>query len=62
MTDNSPEVRNQIYKEIAQQKKEKADREKENQPRERDYEKEQADSVAALRKKLIIAKYFPFDK
>lgn len=51
MTDNSPEVRNQIYKEIAQQKKEKADREKENQPRERDYEKEQADSIAALRKK-----------
>eukprot|EP00606_Chrysophyceae_sp_TOSAG23-5_P001014 GSChrysophyteH2.ASY1.ANO1.924.1 assembled CDS len=51
MTENTPEVREKIYKELAQQKKEKADREKENMPKERDYEKEQAAAVAEIRKK-----------
>lgn len=49
LTDNTPEARVKIYKELAQQKKEKADREKANQPRQRDYEAEHAEQVAATR-------------
>ena len=51
MTDNTPEVRQEIYRDLAQQKKEKADRDKAQQPRERDYEKEQLESIEATRKK-----------
>jgi protein TilB len=50
LTENTPEVREEIYRELAQQKKEKADREKANMPRERDYEKEQLDAITATRK------------
>lgn len=49
ITENTPESRIEIYKELAEQKKEKADREKANQPRERDYEKEHAVSLQNLR-------------
>jgi protein TilB len=51
MTENTPEVRQEIYRELAQQKKEKADREKSQQPKERDYEKEQVAAIEATRKK-----------
>ena len=51
MTDNTPEVRQEIYRDLAQQKKEKADRDKAQQPRERDYEKEQLESIEATRTK-----------
>lgn len=51
MTDNTPETRIEIYRELAEQKKEKADREKANQPRERDYEAEQAESISLIREK-----------
>lgn len=51
LTDNTPEARVEIYKELAEQKKEKADREAANAPRQRDYEKEQAEALAAIRKK-----------
>jgi len=40
MTENTPEVRQEIYRELAQQKKEKQDREDEMKPRERDAEAE----------------------
>jgi len=42
---------NQIYKELAQQKKEKEDRAKANAPRQRDTELEQKQSVEEVRKK-----------
>ena len=51
LTDNTPEARVEIYRELAEQKKEKADREAANAPRQRDYEKEQAEALAAIRKK-----------
>jgi len=51
MTDNTPEAREKIYRELARQKKEKEDRDKENQPRERDFDKEQKEAVEAIRKK-----------
>lgn len=51
LTDNTPEARVEIYRELAEQKKEKADRETANAPRQRDYEKEQAEALAAIRKK-----------
>jgi protein TilB len=51
LTDNTPEARVEIYKELAEQKKEKADREAANAPKQRDYEKEQAEALAAIRKK-----------
>ena len=51
LTDNTPEARVEIYKELAEQKKEKADREASNAPRQRDYVKEQVDALAAIRKK-----------
>jgi hypothetical protein len=40
----------QIYKELAQQKKEKEDREKANLPKQRDYDREQAEKVEQIRK------------
>lgn len=51
MTENTPEVRQEIYRELAQQKKEKADREKSQQPKERDYQKEQVEAIETTRKK-----------
>lgn len=51
LTENTPEVRVQIYKELAEQKKEKEDRENANKPKERDYEKEQAERIAKEREK-----------
>ena len=51
MTENTPEVRQEIYRELAQQKKEKADREKAQQPKERNYAKEQEESVEEMRKR-----------
>ena len=51
LTDNTPETRVEIYRELAEQKKEKEDRDKVNQPKERDYEKEQADTIELIRKK-----------
>lgn len=51
MTDNTPEARVKIYKELAEQKKDKADREKANQPRKRDYDAEHAEAVVAAREK-----------
>jgi protein TilB len=51
LTDNTPEARVEIYRELAEQKKEKADRESANAPKQRDYEKEQSEALAAIRKK-----------
>ena len=51
LTDNTPEARVEIYRELAEQKKEKADREATNAPKQRDYEKEQSEALAAIRKK-----------
>lgn len=51
LTDNSPETRVEIYRELAQQKKEKEDRATANLPRVRDYEAEQAQAVAEVRAK-----------
>lgn len=50
MTENTPEARVEIYRELAQQKKEKEDRERANQPKERDFEREQSESIAAARR------------
>ena len=38
LTENTPEARTEIYRELAQQKKDKEDRERAQQPRERNYE------------------------
>jgi len=51
LTDHSPETRNEIYRELAQQKKEKEEREKMNHPRERDIEKEHKESIARIRER-----------
>lgn len=51
LTENTPEVRREIYIEIAQQKKEKQDREDINKPKERDYEKEHKEMLEAVRGK-----------
>jgi len=51
LTENTPEARQEIYRELAQQKKEKEDRENANKPRERDYEAEQAAAIEATRLK-----------
>lgn len=51
LTDHTPEVRVEIYKELAKEKKEKEIREKANHPKERDYEKEQKEAVEVLRRK-----------
>lgn len=53
LTENTPEVRVEIYKELAQQKKEKEDREKANQPKERDYDKEHKESLTIIRAKEL---------
>lgn len=50
-TPYTPESRNEMYLELAEQKKEKEDREKERLPRERDLEKEHDDAVKAAREK-----------
>ena len=41
----------QIYRELAQQKKEKSDREAANGPKERDYDKEQKAAIEKIRLK-----------
>eukprot|EP00597_Dinobryon_sp_UTEXLB2267_P015923 CAMPEP_0170128360 /NCGR_PEP_ID=MMETSP0020_2-20130122/21124_1 /TAXON_ID=98059 /ORGANISM="Dinobryon sp., Strain UTEXLB2267" /LENGTH=492 /DNA_ID=CAMNT_0010362265 /DNA_START=18 /DNA_END=1496 /DNA_ORIENTATION=- len=51
MTENTPEARVKIYKELAQQKKEKEDRANVNAPRKRDYEAEHAAAIALAREK-----------
>jgi protein TilB len=51
MTENTPEVREEIYRELAQQKREKEERDNANKPRERNYEKEQKEAVEAIRAK-----------
>ena len=51
LTGNTPEVREEIHRELAAQKKEKEDRENANKPRQRDYEKEQKEAVEAVRAK-----------
>jgi protein TilB len=51
MSENTPEAREEIYREMAQQKKEKEDRDKANRPRERDYEKEHAAKKEEVRRK-----------
>ncbi|CAE7813641.1 lrrc6, partial [Symbiodinium microadriaticum] len=51
MTENTPEVRTQMYREIAQQKKEKAERDRVNAPKERDYEQEHSKAVEEARRK-----------
>eukprot|EP00606_Chrysophyceae_sp_TOSAG23-5_P001380 GSChrysophyteH2.ASY1.ANO1.1162.1 assembled CDS len=45
LTENTPEVRDKIYRELAEQKKEKEDRENEHKPKDRNYEKEQAEAI-----------------
>jgi len=54
MTQNTPEDRVKIYKELAAQKKEKEDRAKASAPRERDYDKEQREQVEKLRESETI--------
>jgi len=51
LTENTPEVRQEIYRELAQQKKEKDDRDKANGPKERDYDNEQLASIEDTRLK-----------
>ena len=51
MTENTPEAREEIYRELAQQKKEKEDREAANRPKERDYNKEHAAKKEEIRRK-----------
>lgn len=51
LTENTPETRVEMYREIAEQKREKAERARANAPPERDYEKEHAEAVAAQRRK-----------
>lgn len=51
MTDNTPEARDRIYRELAKQKAEKAERDNINKPKDRDYEKEQAAAVEEIRRK-----------
>jgi hypothetical protein len=50
MTENTPEARTEMYREIAEQKREKEERESVNAPKERDYEKEQAEVKEKVRK------------
>jgi hypothetical protein len=51
----------QIYKELAEQKKEKEDREKAMRPRERNYEEEHGASVSSTRsKESELAERFAF--
>ena len=52
LTGHTPEVRNEIYKEMAEQKAEKEAREKENQPQyrgEKDFEAEQKETISKAR-------------
>jgi len=49
MTENTPEARVEMYREIAANKKEKQDREDANKPKKRDYEKEQEEAKARIR-------------
>lgn len=51
MTENTPEAREEIYRELAQQKKEKEDREAANRPKERNYDKEHAAKKEEIRRK-----------
>jgi len=51
LTENTPEARAEIYRELAQQKKEKEDRENANRPRERNYEAEHASALEEVRRK-----------
>lgn len=51
LTENTPETRVKIYKELAQQKKEKEDRANVNAPRQRDIEGEHSQSISAIRKR-----------
>jgi len=51
MPSNVLKLLNQIYRELAEQKKEKEDRSNANQPKERDYEKEQKEIVEKTREK-----------
>lgn len=51
LTENTPETRVKIYRELAEQKKEKTDRDKVNQPKDRNYELEQLQTVEDVRKK-----------
>ena len=50
LTENTPEARVEMYREIAEQKREKEERENANRPKERDYEQEQAESKEKIRK------------
>lgn len=51
LTENTPEVRQEIYRELARQKAEKEERENANKPKERDYAAEQAAALEAVRRK-----------
>eukprot|EP00520_Triparma_pacifica_P009918 CAMPEP_0118644520 /NCGR_PEP_ID=MMETSP0785-20121206/6992_1 /TAXON_ID=91992 /ORGANISM="Bolidomonas pacifica, Strain CCMP 1866" /LENGTH=411 /DNA_ID=CAMNT_0006536303 /DNA_START=423 /DNA_END=1655 /DNA_ORIENTATION=+ len=54
MTGHTPEVRNEIYKEMAEQKAEKEKREKENQPKyrgEKEFEAEQKEGIKKARER-----------
>ena len=51
LTENTPEVRQEIYRELARQKAEKEERENANKPKERDYVAEQAAALEAVRRK-----------
>lgn len=55
MTDNTPEARVKIYKELADQKKAKALQEEANRPKKRDIEKEQQEAISAAREKEMMA-------
>ena len=51
LTENTPETRVKIYRELAEQKKEKSDRDKVNEPKSRDYELEHQASLQEVRSK-----------
>lgn len=50
LTENTPEARIEMYREIAEQKRQKEEREAVNRPKERDYEQEQAEAKEKIRK------------
>ncbi len=44
-SEHAPEVRTEMYREIAEQKEQEENRKRENMPKERDYEREHEDTV-----------------
>jgi hypothetical protein len=52
MCEHTPEVRTQMYRELAEQKESDEERKREMQPRDRDYDQEHEISVKVLHRKM----------